>query len=87
VGGGDCLAWLGGGGIGLPDSRESLSNLNKNNTLDASQYLNSYIRDNDNVSQFFETNLKSEYYDTQSIINKYKNTNRPLVLSINIHCP
>jgi hypothetical protein len=72
------------GGCILPDSRESLSNLNNNNTLDAAEYLNSYIRDDDNISQFFETIIKSEYYDNEALINSCSNTNRPLILSINI---
>jgi hypothetical protein len=58
--------------------------LNNNNTLDAAEYLNSYIRDDDNISQFFETIIKSEYYDNEALINSCSNTNRPLILSINI---
>ena len=52
--------------------------------LDASNNLNSYILDDENVSQFFHTHIKSTYFDTDSFVDTFKNSTEPLILSVNI---
>jgi hypothetical protein len=61
-----------------------LRDLNTDITLDATHSLNNYILADENVSQFFQTNIKSFYYDTETFINKFKSSTEPLILSINI---
>jgi hypothetical protein len=52
--------------------------------LDAEIALNSYIANDENISQFFQTYIKSNYYDLDSFIAAFKNTQEPLLLSLNI---
>jgi hypothetical protein len=63
---------------------ELLSNLNNNRTLDAHEYLNNYIKDDENVSQFFDTELQSKYYDINSMIGTFGNKNKALIVSLNV---
>jgi exonuclease III len=53
-------------------------------TYDATTLLNSYITDDENISQFFQTHISSSYFDTDSFIAKFKNTSDPVMISINI---
>jgi hypothetical protein len=61
-----------------------LNNLNADISLDASHLLNSYIADDENISQFFQSHIHSTYLDSDSFIAKFKNSSHPIVLSINI---
>jgi hypothetical protein len=67
--------WVGGGDVGMrPDLHNNmlLGDLNADRTLDASNLLNSYIADDENISQFFQTNIHSDYFDADSFIAKFK---------------
>jgi len=82
---GGAAGCVGGGGLYFnTEDSVSLDTLNADLSLDASNSLNSYIADDENVSQFFKTHIKSTYFDTDTFINKFKNSNIPLVLSIKI---
>jgi hypothetical protein len=61
-----------------------LDGLNSDPVLDASSLLNSYILDDENISQFFQTRLNSSYFDVESFISKFKNSHDPIILSLNI---
>ncbi len=61
-----------------------LEDLNADHTLDASNLLNSYIADDENISQFFQTHIHSDYFDADSYIAKFNNSVEPIILSINI---
>jgi hypothetical protein len=61
-----------------------LEDLNADRTLDAGYLLNSYISDDENISQFFQTHIQSEYFDADKFISKFKNSSLPILLSINI---
>jgi hypothetical protein len=56
----------------------------KDSTCDASDLLTSYLSDNENVSQFFQTNISSSYHDCKTFIDAFKNTSDPIILSLNI---
>ena len=76
----------GGGGCAGASIRTNmlLGELNTDQSLDASNLLNSYISDDENISHFFQTHLHSDYFDADSFIAKFKNTAEPILLSINI---
>jgi hypothetical protein len=77
----------GGGGDGVRTGLHNsllLEELNADRTLDASNLLNSYIADDENISQFFQTHIHSDYFDADSFIAKFKNSVEPIMLSINI---
>ena len=46
--------------------------------------LNSLIQDDDNVSQFFNTNLSSKYADVVSFKTSFHKSDSPLILSVSI---
>ena len=73
-----------GGGAGLQTGADQLTSLNNDASLDAEIALNSYIADDENISQFFQTHIKSNYYDLESFIDAFKNSHEPLLLSLNI---
>jgi hypothetical protein len=87
VGGGrDCggeRGW-GGGSIGMHTERTLLDDLNLDPSLDARDLLNNYLQDDENISQFFQTNINSSYHDVQSFIHKYKHSTDPIILSLNV---
>ena len=73
-----------GGGVGVPNTDQLLTNLNNDLNLNASYLLNSYFQDDENIQQFFKTNLSSCYCDMQSFSNTYQNCKEPLFISLNI---
>jgi hypothetical protein len=86
-------AWAGGWGWGwggaaggdrVRAGADLLHSLNTDLSLDAEFALNRYIADDENVSQFFQTHIKSDYHDLDSFIASFKHTNEPIILSLNI---
>jgi hypothetical protein len=65
-------------------TRVSLGDLNNDVSLDISDSLNAYISDDENVSQFFQTYIKSNFTDLETFIKTFKNATEPLILSLNI---
>ena len=61
-----------------------LNSLNNDNLLCATKLFNDYIRDDENLNQFFATSFSSEYYDTYKLSTLFANQNKPLLLSLNI---
>jgi hypothetical protein len=61
-----------------------LDDLNLDQSLDAKIYLNEYILNDENVSQFFQTHITSSYSDMKTFFECYSKTTDPLLLSINI---
>ena len=53
-------------------------------SLCATDLLNSFHKDDENISQFFCTDVKSTYSDFETFINKFEKNTSPLLLSINI---
>jgi hypothetical protein len=75
---------VGGGNIGMHTERTLLDDLNLDPSLDARDLLNNYLLDDENISQFFQTNINSAYHDIYSFINRFKHTTDPLILSLNV---
>jgi hypothetical protein len=71
-------------GVGLHTNTAALIDLNSDPLLDAKQYLNSYISDDDSIGQFFQTTINSTYHDTDSFIHTFSNTQDSIHLSLNI---
>jgi exonuclease III len=82
-GGRECAQGI-GGGVGVPNTDQLLTNLNNDLNLNASYLLNSYFQDDENTQQFFKTNLSSCYFDMQSFSNTYQHCKEPLFISLNI---
>jgi hypothetical protein len=61
-----------------------LDDLNTDQTLDATKYLNEYISNDENISQFFQTKISSSYVDINTLLKTFTKTTEPLLLSINI---
>jgi hypothetical protein len=76
--------WGGGGGDRVRAGADLLHSLNTDLSLDAEFALNRYIADDENVSQFFQTHIKSNYHDLDYFIASFKHTNEPIILSLNI---
>jgi hypothetical protein len=83
VGGMACCGGVCGSHI-TNSNRVSLGELNNDATFDASNILNSYISDDENVSQFFSTQIGSKYLDAETFSTCFKGSKAPLILSINI---
>jgi hypothetical protein len=85
-GGGGGAARCGGVcGTHIPlNARVSLKDLNNDITLDAGDKLNSYIKDDENVSHFFQTDIGSLYFDIDTFSKSFKNSKNPIFLSLNI---
>jgi hypothetical protein len=80
-GGGTGCGGGGGGGCAGASIRTNmlLGDLNTDQSLDASNLLNSNISDNENISHFFQTHLQSDYFDADSFIAKFKNNAEPIL--------
>jgi hypothetical protein len=61
-----------------------LGDINSDLTLDANSLLNSYVYDDENVRQFFQTHVESSYHDVISFKNVFSRSGNPLILSLNI---
>ncbi len=61
-----------------------LDDLNNDPSYDASNLLNSYLADDENVSQFFQTNISSSYHDAKTFSDTFRNTTDLIILSLNI---
>ncbi len=61
-----------------------VDSLNSSPTYDHSILLNSTLHDNDDAHIFTHINISSKYYDNNSLIETFSNTNTPLILSLNI---
>jgi len=70
------------GGVGMHTNITVLDDLNVDQSLDAKTYLNDYISNDENISQFFQTYINSSYTDTKSFFDNYKKSTNPLLLSI-----
>ncbi len=60
-----------------------LLSLNNSPNYDHSILINNILHANDDTNTFTRINLTSSYYDPNSIIKKFSNTNIPLILSLN----
>ena len=61
-----------------------LDNLNNDPSLNASTLLNNFIKDDEVISQFFNTDLSSKFYDVYSLKSDFQSSTNPLILSVNI---
>ena len=76
---------VGGGGLPVMHTDSTLlDDLNRDPTYDASNLLNSYLSDDENVSQFFQTNISSSYHYCKTFTDAFRNTTDPIILSLNI---
>jgi hypothetical protein len=76
-------AYRGRGGAGT-HTNNLLGVLNADQSLDASLSLNSLITEDENISQFFQTQIHSIFSDTDLFIDTFRNTSEPLIISLNI---
>jgi hypothetical protein len=60
-----------------------LLSLNNSPIYDHSITINNILHANDDTNTFTRINLASSYYDLNSIIKNFSNTNIPLILSLN----
>jgi len=74
----------GGGGIGVPNTYGLLTDLNDDVSLNASDLLNDYINDDEVLQQFFNTQLKSNFFDLNNFQTNFCNNSEPIFLSLNI---
>jgi len=86
---GGVLLWsfvLGGGELilGMHTDSTVLDDLNRDQELDAGTYLNEYISNDENISQFFQTHIASSYTDSCSFLKQFKDSADPVYLSVNI---
>ena len=72
------------GGVGAPNNNSLLDRLNGDVSLNATNLLNNFLHEDENISQFFVTNISTSYSDPESFKNCFKNCNKPLILSLNI---
>jgi hypothetical protein len=72
-----------GGGAGT-HTNNLFGVLNADQSLDASLSLNSLITEDENISQFFQTQIHSIFSDTDLFIDTFRNTSGPLIISLNI---
>jgi len=77
-------AWGVGSGIRGPNNNILLASLIDDNSLNAGNLLNGLLHDDENIQQFFNTNISSDYHDLQSFISKFKGAKEPLFISVNI---
>ncbi len=71
-------------GTGKHTNYGLLDGINSDPTLDACTLLNSYVDDDENVSQFFQTRIQSSYHDVTSFKDLFNRSSNPLILSLNI---
>ena len=71
-------------GAGKHTNYGLLDDINSDLTLDACTLLNSYVDDDENVSQFFQTRIQSSYHDVTSFKDQFNRSSNPLILSLNI---
>ncbi len=76
-------AYRGRGGTGT-HTNNLLGVLNADQSLDASLLLNSLITEDENISQFFQTQINSIYSDADIFIDTFRNTSEPLIISLNV---
>ena len=69
-------------GTGMVDNNDVLGSLNSNLMYDISKELKLYFLLND--PEFDSPEIPSEFFDSKTFIDKFKNSNRPLYLSLNV---
>jgi len=72
-----------GGGEGGADQ---LANLNSLSKYDLNETLDAYLLNDDSLNPFTEINIDSKFFDNDSFLRKFKNTNFPIFLSLNVQC-
>ncbi len=70
--------------MGDPNTGGLLAGLNNDVLLNATELLNNFIQDDENIQQFFSTNISSCYFDLNSFSETFKNNGEPLFISLNI---
>jgi len=74
----------GRGGKEAPKNQPLLDSLNDDVLLNATELLNNFTLEDENISKFFATKLQSLYSDQNKFINTYQNESKLQIISLNI---